>query len=83
MHARRRVASALAALVALPLAGCTLIGLGIGAMVDNNSAGKAKSVSPLSVATASPGQSVQLQLRGGQLVTGERGAWRRPCRSIR
>ena len=66
-HAARALA---VGLLAVPFSGCTLIGLGIGALVDDHSQGKPRTVSPLAVASASPGQSVELSLRDGSLVTG-------------
>jgi hypothetical protein len=55
---------------ALPLAGCTLIGLGIGALVDRGSAGKRKPVPTVSVTTLDEGRAIELTLRDGSLITG-------------
>jgi hypothetical protein len=64
----QRSGHALAVLMAAPVAGCTLIRLGIGAEVDKKA--QPKPVATYSLATASKGSDLELTLRDGSVVSG-------------
>jgi hypothetical protein len=84
MTSRRRgvgvslVAGTLA--VSLTVPGCTLVGLGIGALVDHEKPPKRKPVVGPEVETLEPGTSLEVGTRDGHTVSGRYGGlvWARP-----
>jgi hypothetical protein len=68
MRATRRQALGLIGLLSLPLAGCTVIGLLVGAHHDKNAT--PRPIPPLQVVSLDKGSNVELELRDGSLVAG-------------
>lgn len=75
---RASYAARVLALVAVTAtaAGCTLLGLGAGALVDRGGSHR-KVIAGWQVATIKPGQPIDLVLEGGQLITGRFGGLHR------
>jgi len=57
--------------VAAALTGCSLIGLGIGARIDKDNAGKRKPIEAWQVVAVGPGTPVDVSLRDGGQVSGK------------
>jgi hypothetical protein len=57
--------------VAAALTGCSLIGLGVGASIDKDNAGKRKPIEPSEVVAVGPGTPVDVFLRDGGQLSGK------------
>ena len=66
-----RLPAFLVVVVAAALTGCSLIGLGIGALVDKDKAGKTKPIEARRVGAVGPGTAVDISLTDGGQLSGK------------
>jgi len=66
-----RLLALLVVVVAAALTGCSLIGLGIGASIDRDNAGKRKPIEAWQVVAVGPGTPVDVSLRDGGQLSGK------------
>jgi len=58
-------------MVAAVLAGCSLVGLGVGALVDKSNSGQSKAIEASQVVAVGPGTPVDVSLRDGGQLSGK------------